>query len=696
MGANFSPEYANYIDMKPFRFWCQKVLPAIYDDSLSYYELLTKVVAHLNTVIDNMEAVEQNTNAVLLAFNQLQDYVNNYFSSLDVQTEINNALNEMAQSGTLDEILAPIVEEQLGGVVSEQIDGAVAEQIDESVLNQLPNAISDMSPTAISDAVDSWLDTHLDPQTATVIDDSLTISGAAADAKVTGEKIQEAQAAVPIPVLSWTKGYLESNGSVSASNYSVVSNLIPINGGGMIVNKTPSKDSSNVSFTMYLGTYGENGFIQKIGIGGSATRRQVIGENVTHIRFLFGRLTSSGVTWQDSDIDYWNCGYYLKTNNYQQYLTVKTMVDSLDESVNEKNYALFAYTDYDEEVGYWYADGSLGNSLSHSQLLKIIPNQKFYMGTIANQEIIGGFFDANKQWIAPMRTSEAVEVNYPVPSKGSGSFTYRDIYEITPPDGACYVSINIRTGHARAGQCVCSKPMFLKLGTGNIAVGHNEILANTGKKKLCVIGASTAMIDRFYSSALSEFVCGWEEYTALWYKDFEIFGYSGGSMGAGYTEYTSIYAGIIGEQVDLSGFDDFIILSTKNGLSVTGVGTWGTLTDPPASPNTYMGGLRYLVDYIYSQNRKANIWVTTMQYDQRYFSTDTWKGLVNTANYETLDMGKGLGIPVIDLAAESGFNAYTYYDSNDPTAGYTYDGTHFNQDGNYQIGKVVRKAVLGF
>ena len=32
------------------RFWCQKVLPLVYDDSLSYYELLCKVVAYLNNL----------------------------------------------------------------------------------------------------------------------------------------------------------------------------------------------------------------------------------------------------------------------------------------------------------------------------------------------------------------------------------------------------------------------------------------------------------------------------------------------------------------------------------------------------------------------------------------------------------------------------------------------------------------------
>lgn len=34
------------------KFWCQKVLPAIYDDSLSYYELLDKVVKSLNDTIE--------------------------------------------------------------------------------------------------------------------------------------------------------------------------------------------------------------------------------------------------------------------------------------------------------------------------------------------------------------------------------------------------------------------------------------------------------------------------------------------------------------------------------------------------------------------------------------------------------------------------------------------------------------------
>ena len=38
--------------LKHFHFWCQKVLPLVYDDSLSYYEVLCKVVKYINDLID--------------------------------------------------------------------------------------------------------------------------------------------------------------------------------------------------------------------------------------------------------------------------------------------------------------------------------------------------------------------------------------------------------------------------------------------------------------------------------------------------------------------------------------------------------------------------------------------------------------------------------------------------------------------
>lgn len=86
-------------NLKPFKIWCQKVLPLVYDDSLSYYELLCKVVDTLNITIKNVNTLDTE-------FSKLQNYVNNYFDNLDVQNEINNKLDSMVKDGTLDKIIS--------------------------------------------------------------------------------------------------------------------------------------------------------------------------------------------------------------------------------------------------------------------------------------------------------------------------------------------------------------------------------------------------------------------------------------------------------------------------------------------------------------------------------------------------------------------------------------------------------------
>lgn len=42
--------------IEPYRFWCQKILPLTYDDSLSYYETLCKISEKLNEVIDQVNS----------------------------------------------------------------------------------------------------------------------------------------------------------------------------------------------------------------------------------------------------------------------------------------------------------------------------------------------------------------------------------------------------------------------------------------------------------------------------------------------------------------------------------------------------------------------------------------------------------------------------------------------------------------
>lgn len=47
----------NFTTVQTVRFWCQKILPLVYDDSLSYYEVLCKLKQRLNEVIENLNNI---------------------------------------------------------------------------------------------------------------------------------------------------------------------------------------------------------------------------------------------------------------------------------------------------------------------------------------------------------------------------------------------------------------------------------------------------------------------------------------------------------------------------------------------------------------------------------------------------------------------------------------------------------------
>ena len=58
MDANFTPEMKPYKENKPLKFKANRILPCAYDDSISGMELLCKVVAKLNEVIDMVNKLE--------------------------------------------------------------------------------------------------------------------------------------------------------------------------------------------------------------------------------------------------------------------------------------------------------------------------------------------------------------------------------------------------------------------------------------------------------------------------------------------------------------------------------------------------------------------------------------------------------------------------------------------------------------
>lgn len=95
---------------KNFREWCNHtipVLPQVYGDELSYYELLNKVIEKSNELGDTI--------------NELIEYVNHYFDSLDIQKMIDKKLDEMAQDGTLANLINNVIFSSLNNSVNKRV-----------------------------------------------------------------------------------------------------------------------------------------------------------------------------------------------------------------------------------------------------------------------------------------------------------------------------------------------------------------------------------------------------------------------------------------------------------------------------------------------------------------------------------------------------------------------------------------------
>ena len=165
------------------------------------------------TLVETWEQVQSD-------WNSLHDYVQNYFDNLNVQTEINNKINAMMADGSFALILTPLVEAalptivdgKLPAVVASQIGAVVASQIDAVVAGQLPV----IAAAAAAQEVGNWLAANIDPDTGYVIDKTLTVSDAAADAKITGDVINYIGDQLKINHINM-KAYIDADGVVTSS-----------------------------------------------------------------------------------------------------------------------------------------------------------------------------------------------------------------------------------------------------------------------------------------------------------------------------------------------------------------------------------------------------------------------------------------------------------------------------------------------
>ena len=97
--------------VKPFRRFCTTImtigsLPSSYQEAMSYQEMLLWLCDFIENKV--IPAFDNNANAITELQNlyvELKDYVDNYFTNLDVQEEINNKLDELVENGTLTNLI---------------------------------------------------------------------------------------------------------------------------------------------------------------------------------------------------------------------------------------------------------------------------------------------------------------------------------------------------------------------------------------------------------------------------------------------------------------------------------------------------------------------------------------------------------------------------------------------------------------
>lgn len=110
----------NYTDMKnltPFKLCVLQNFPFIEADfdAVTNYQLLCKVVEYLNKMIDNNNKQNDNINQLEQNFITLYDYVNNYFSNLDIQEELSKKIDELITTGEFNTFLSGIYTPEMFG-----------------------------------------------------------------------------------------------------------------------------------------------------------------------------------------------------------------------------------------------------------------------------------------------------------------------------------------------------------------------------------------------------------------------------------------------------------------------------------------------------------------------------------------------------------------------------------------------------
>ena len=184
--------YSNFHDMNMDEII--KIVKNMLEEWAQYYAEWDAWMAEINDDWSNYQEVMNE------AWQNMQDFINNYFDNLDVQNEINNKITSMVSSGEFATIVEPYIPPR----------------------------------------VTAWLAEHITEPVGVVIDTSLSVAGAAADAKAAGDAInyskyinlsvlddifKASRSIIPTAYIS-SEGVITSGGVYDTWCYQVVENTL--------------------------------------------------------------------------------------------------------------------------------------------------------------------------------------------------------------------------------------------------------------------------------------------------------------------------------------------------------------------------------------------------------------------------------------------------------------------------------------
>lgn len=128
-----------FIDLLPP--WVETGLqPAFYDkESGTVLQQTARMYAKVNQVVESVNHQNEVVAEYVEKFNELHDYVYDYFDNLDVQEEINNKLDDMYEHGELGNLLRVLVQEETVNIRS---DLSLFEETITSQMDTLDNKIN--------------------------------------------------------------------------------------------------------------------------------------------------------------------------------------------------------------------------------------------------------------------------------------------------------------------------------------------------------------------------------------------------------------------------------------------------------------------------------------------------------------------------------------------------------------------------